>query len=192
MLSFALLLQIFALLNPLSSFPVLMAAYKQKLDVRKIAISASLVAFLIAVLIIFTGPALFGIYGIHTDSFRLAGGVVLFLLGIDTIRPKKPLEEVGEVDSMVSIIATPLLTGPATISFLTLKAIELGQLELLLTSSAAFALVGLVFFLFSLMVPRVNARAVEISSKVLGLFLVAMAIEMMAKGATGLLVATSA
>ena len=37
MVNFALVMQMFALLNPLSSFPVLMAAYKKKLDVRGIA-----------------------------------------------------------------------------------------------------------------------------------------------------------
>lgn len=185
--SLALILQIFALLNPLSSFPVLIAAYKKKMDVRRIAFSASVVAYLLAVAIIFFGPLLFSIYGISVNSFRIAGGVALFLLGLDTIRPKLSVHDVGEMDSLISLIATPLLTGPATISFLTIQAIEIGQLDLLLTASAAFVLVGVIFVLFSLSIPKLNPKVVEISSKVFGLFLMAMAVEMMGKGAAAML-----
>ncbi|MCX6769921.1 MAG: MarC family protein [Candidatus Micrarchaeota archaeon] len=192
LLDTAFILQSFVLLNPLSSFPVLMAAYKKKLNVRQIAIRASIVAFLIALLILFFGPQLFGLYGISTDAFRIAGGAVLFLLGLDTVRPKPKREDVDEVDSLVAIIATPLLTGPAVISFLTIKAIEQGAPSLVVDVSVAFGIVGIVFFLFSLALPRVNEKVIEILSKVMGLFLMAIAIEMLAKGTRALLLSSPA
>ncbi len=183
----ALILQIFVLLNPLSSFPVLLEAYKKKMDVRAIAIAASVVAYAIALSVIFFGPFLFSLYGISIDSFRVAGGVVLFLLGIDTIRPKNEAPDLGEVDSLISIIATPLLTGPATISFLTLAAYDSGALALLPDVTLAFLAVGLVFYIFSLMVKKLNPKVVEITAKVLGLFLTAMAIQMISTGVQALL-----
>lgn len=186
MFNLALIMQIFVLLNPLSSFPVLMAAHKKKLDAQSIAVRASLVAYIIALAIILFGPQFFSLYGINTDSFRLAGGVVLFLLGIETVRPKPVREDVNEVDSLVAIIATPLLTGPAVMSFLTIQAFETGIWPLLISSTAAFLLAGVTFYLFSLFLPKINPKAVEIASKVLGLFLTAIAVEMMAKGAAGL------
>ncbi|MDE1798475.1 MAG: MarC family protein, partial [Candidatus Micrarchaeota archaeon] len=163
----SLILQLFVLLNPLSSFPVLLAAYKRKMDVPSIAVAASVVAFIIALSVIFFGPFLFSLYGISIDSFRVAGGVVLFLLGIDTIRPKHEEPELGEVDSLISIIATPLLTGPATISYLTLAAYDSGPWVLLPDVTLAFLAVGLVFFLFSLTIKRLNPKVVEITAKVL-------------------------
>jgi multiple antibiotic resistance protein len=195
-LDLALILQLFVMLNPLSSFPVLMTAYKSKLDVRKIAINGAVAAYVIAIVVIFTGPLLFDIYGVSTDSFRVAGGVVLFMLGIDTIRRKtngnssqNENEKMGELDSLTSIIATPMLTGPATISFLTLQAIDGGAGTLVINASVAFALVGGLFYLFSLLVPRINPKLIEFSSKILGLFLTAMAVQMIAKGASALLFA---
>ncbi|VVC01526.1 MarC family integral membrane protein [uncultured archaeon] len=185
----SLIMQMFALLNPLSSFPVLMAAYKKKLDVRQIAVRASLAAYVIAMFVLFFGPQFFSLYGVSIDSFRLAGGVVLFLLGIETVRPKPVREDVSEVDSLIAIIATPLLTGPAVISFLAVKAFDSGAMALVEDVTIAFALVGALFYIFSLMLPRVNEKVVEIISKVMGLFLTAIAIEMMAKGATALLMA---
>ena len=189
MFSVAFIMQMFALLNPLSSFPVLMSAYKKKLDVRGIAIKASVVAYLVAMFCLFLGPQFFELYGVSIDAFRLAGGVILFLLGIETVRPKPVRDDIGEVDSLIAIIATPLLTGPAVISFLTIKAMENGAIPLVPDVTLSFLIVGIVFYIFSVMLPRVNEKAVEILSKIMGLFLTAIAVEMMAKGMSALLFA---
>jgi len=189
MLNVAFIMQMFALLNPLSSFPVLMATYKKKLDVRGIAIKASIVAYLVAMFCLFLGPQFFSLYGVSIDAFRLAGGVILFLLGIETVRPKPVREDIGEVDSLIAIIATPLLTGPAVISFLTIKAMEAGAVPLVPDVTISFLIVGAIFYIFSVMLPRVNEKAVEIVSKIMGLFLTAIAVEMMAKGMSALLFA---
>ena len=189
MVNFALVMQMFALLNPLSSFPVLMSAYKKKLDVRGIAVRASVVAYLVAMFCLFFGPQFFNLYGVSIDAFRVAGGVILFLLGIETVRPKPLHEELGEVDSLIAIIATPLLTGPAVISFLTIKAMEDGAVPLVPDVTIAFLIVGAIFYIFSVMLPRINEKAVEILSKIMGLFLTAIAVEMIAKGMSALLFA---
>jgi len=189
MLNVAFIMQMFALLNPLSSFPVLMATYKKKLDVRGIAIKASIVAYLVAMFCLFLGPQFFSLYGVSIDAFRLAGGVILFLLGIETVRPKPVREDIGEVDSLIAIIATPLLTGPAAISFLTIKAMEAGAVPLVPDVTISFLIVGAIFYIFSVMLQRVNEKAVEIVSKIMGLFLTAIAVEMMAKGMSALLFA---
>lgn len=180
----ALILQIFVLLNPFSSLPILMAAYKQRINTKKIALSSTGIAFIIAVLMVFIGPPLLRLFGITMDSFRIAGGLVLLLLGINTIllEDKPPSREVNKSDTLVSIIATPLLTGPATISFITIKANEMGNLSLISNLVFAFLLVGIVFFLFSVVIKHVNMKFVSVTSKVLGLFLVGVAIEMIGTG----------
>ena len=198
MISLGLIIQLFVLINPLSSVPFLLHVYekkqpkRKKRDIRLIAISAVATAFAIAIVIIFTGPTLFDIFGITIDSFRIAGGIVLLLLGLDTIRAKHNHEEMKTegVDSLISIIATPLLTGPATISFITIKTYELGQIPILLNVTLAFLLVGIVFFLCSLMIERINHNLINIISRVLGLFLTAVGIEMISKGLLGVLGST--
>jgi multiple antibiotic resistance protein len=179
---FGLIVQLFILINPLSSFPVLIAAYKNKMDVRKIAYSSVLIAFILAIIIALIGPYLFNFFGITIDSFRIAGGIVLLLLGIETIRTKKEREEVTKTDSLISILATPLLTGPATISFITIKAFEMGRFSLLINIMLAFILVGLVFIASAYSLNKINTKVIDITSRVLGLFLTAMAIEMIATG----------
>ena len=187
LISYSVVFQIFILLNPLSSFPFLMAAHRHKLNVRSIAFGSVMTAFIVAFIIAIAGPSLFSIFGISLNAFRIAGGIVLLLLGLDTINPREKQEDIGEVDHLISIIATPMLTGPATISYITIKAYELGQTALVVNLVAAFILVGIVFMIFSVMVSRVNQKLVNITSRILGLFLTAVAIEMMATGINGFL-----
>ena len=183
LIDIALILQLFVLINPFSSFPVLISAHKNKMNVRKIAISASILALVIAIVIALIGSSLFGLFGVTADSFRIAGGIFLLLLGLDTIRAKnEEKKQVGKVDSLISILATPLLTGPATISFITIKTLEIGRAAILPNILIAFILVGIVFVLFSFTIKKINTRVVEISSKILGLFLTAMAIELISRG----------
>ena len=114
-LSFVLIFQIFILLNPLDSFPLLISAHKKKMNVRAIAYKSVIIAFILALVIVFIGPFLFNLFGISLDSFRVAGGIILFLLGLSMVQSEEDYSEVGSVDGMISLIATPLLTGPAVI-----------------------------------------------------------------------------
>jgi len=189
-IEFALIAQIFALVNPLSSFPILMSAYENKMNVKKVAISAVIVALIIAIVIVFIGPALFKFFGITVDSFRIAGGLILLLLGIETVRSKERCEDkekVTKTDSIISIMATPLLTGPATISFITIKAYEVGKMITLFNVLITFAIVAIIFIIFAFFISKINAKAVNLTSKVLGLFLTAVAIEMIAAGIYGII-----
>jgi len=190
LIDFALILQMFALLNPLSSFPFLIAAYRQKMNVRKIAVYSVITASVIAFSITFVGPVLFRLFGITLDSFRIAGGVVLLLLGLSMIHPKEEdPKKLENVDSLTTIIAIPMLTGPAIMSFITIKAYELGKAQVLFNLIYAFALVALVFLAFAALVSRINPKIVSITSRVIGLFLTAVGIEMISRGFANILIA---
>lgn len=181
-----LIIQLFVLLNPFYSISFLISAHKKKMNVHTIAFKSVITAYIIALIIIFFGPFLFNIFGITLDSFRIAGGVVLLLLGINMVKSHEENgHEFKAIDSLITLIATPLLTGPATISFITIKAYEIGKIPVFINVSLAFVLVGVVFILISYMVDKINLGLVDIASRVLGLFLSAVAIEMIAKGIEG-------
>jgi multiple antibiotic resistance protein len=192
MLDIALVIQIFVLLNPLASFPFLIQAYQEKLNLKMLALKAVLTAFAIAVVIALIGPFLFNIFGITLDSFRIAGGIVLIILGYHMIQPKEEQKKkIETIDHLTTIIATPMLTGPATISFVTIKTMEIGRTEVLTNLVGSFILVGAVFFVFTMLVSKVSPKLVNILSRILGLFLMALAIEMISKGVYGLISAAA-
>jgi multiple antibiotic resistance protein len=188
-ISIPLIIQIFVLVNPLASFPLLVSAYESKLNAKIVAVKSVVVAFAIAVSIALFGPFLFSMFGITLDSFRIAGGVVLLLLAINMVRPpeKEEHEPHHKITSLITIIATPLLTGPATISFITIKAFEIGKVAILVNLLIAFILVALVFIMFAFAVKKINLTVVDILSRIMGLFLSAVAIEMIARGIQGLI-----
>lgn len=180
-------LQLFALINPLSSLPFMIGVHKSGVDVRRLSIRAVITAFIIAIIIAIVGRYLFEIFGITAHSFRIAGGLVLLLLALDTIRgSEEEYKATGtNVDSLIAILATPLLTGPATISFITIKSYEFSVFGILADICIAFLLVGIVFVIFCFSIPRINMKLVDIVSKIMGLFLMAMAVEMVAAGIEG-------
>jgi multiple antibiotic resistance protein len=182
-LNLALVLQLFVLINPLYSLPYLMAAQRQHINVRRVAVSAVITAFIIAVIIALFGPFMFNLFGITLNSLRITGGIVILLLGLETIRSGvESKSNVNHIDTMIAIIASPMLTGPATISFVTIKTYEIGRVPVLANLLAAFVLVAVVFIAFSFAIARIHQRLISITARVLGLFLTAVAIEMMARG----------
>lgn len=183
-----LVVQLFVLINPVGSVPFLVAADRQRMNVPRMAATATLVAFVIAVVITLVGPYLFRAFGITLDSLRVAGGIVLLLLGLETIRQNDGSKNhVTQTDTLISIMASPMMTGPATISFISVKTFDLGRTTVLANVLVAFVLIGIVFVAGSYMIRRINERIISIASRVLGLFLTAVAIEMMAQGLNGLL-----
>ncbi|MEM4330747.1 MAG: MarC family protein [Candidatus Pacearchaeota archaeon] len=182
--SISIILQIVILLNPLASVGVLFSAFKKGFNVKKMALQAVITAFFIALTIIFLGPSLFKVFNVTIDSFRIAGGIVILFLGIQTIWPstEEKNKEIKKFDSLTSLIATPLLTGPATISFLTIKSLELEKVYLVGNLLISFLIVGTIFFIFAYLIKKINLRFVNILSKIIGLFLVAMAVEMITLG----------
>ena len=185
-LDLALILKIFVLLNPLASIPVLFIAYEQKLDIRAVAFKSTLLALVVAMIFIFVGPTLFSIYGISTNSFRVAGGIVVLLLGLSMARGSSDYSKTKQ-DAIVSLIATPLLTGPATMSFLIISAAEMGALSVLANLFIAFLAVAILFLLVAYMMPNINLDYVSFVSRLLGLFLIGLGVEMMAAGVKVLL-----
>jgi len=177
-----LILKIFFLVNPLSSIPLLFLAYKKKMDVRKVAVYSVGLAILVAVLFVFLGPLLFQIYGISIDSFRVAGGVLVFLLGLSMARDQGKSYDHTKPDDLINIIATPLLTGPATLSFLIITTAEVGMGAVLVNIVGAFVLVAFLFLLLAYMLPRINLSYLMFVSRLFGLFLVGLGIEMMVAG----------
>lgn len=187
LISTLLILQLFVLLNPLSSAPFLIKLQKRGIDVRGVASRAVLTAFLVALAITIAGKWLFELFGITQNSFRVAGGIVIMLLGIETIRGDEDAQSGGGLDNYIAILATPILTGPATMSYITLKTFEEGILKVIANLIIAFIGVAAVMYVMTVMISRVNARLIGVISRILGLFLTAMAVEMMAKGLDGLI-----
>ena len=79
---------LFALLDPIGNVPVFAAATAGALAAgrRWVAVYISLFAFLFMTFFFFSGLALLEFFGISLPAFRIAGGVILFLMGLEMAR----------------------------------------------------------------------------------------------------------
>jgi multiple antibiotic resistance protein len=183
-INFVFIVQLFLIINPFASFPFLLEAYKKRVKINKIIFGAVITAYIVAILVAIVGPFLFNMFGISMGGFKIAGGIILLLLGLEMIRAKEEnhLKAGKTADHLISVIATPMLTGPATISFVTLKVTEIGIFAILLNITLAFLFVFLVFYMSSKMLRRINPSVVNIVSRIMGLFLTAISVEMISSG----------
>lgn len=132
---------LFALLNPLGMLPIFIGySAGMRLDVQRwLALLVSLTVLGLMLLFLLTGTAILDFFGITLDSFRIAGGILLLLIGINIVTgdPAKAAKDLviqeqssalGEAKSVYRQIvvpfAMPLLVGPGVIANLILYASE--------------------------------------------------------------------
>ena len=130
---------LFALLNPLGMLPVFIG-YTAGMSIgvqRWLALFVSMTVLGLMLLFLLTGTAILDFFGITLDSFRMAGGILLLLIGIhivmdDPTKAAKDLvieaktSDLSEAKSVYRQIvvpfAMPLLVGPGVIANLILYA----------------------------------------------------------------------
>ena len=80
----------FTLVNPLGIMPVFLTMTQSMGDVqrKKIVRKSTVIAFLTLVSFTVFGRFLFMVFGLSTNGFRLAGGIVIFKIGWDMLQAK--------------------------------------------------------------------------------------------------------
>jgi multiple antibiotic resistance protein len=131
LITFALLCltSLFTMINPIGVIPVYMALVRD-LDAeqaRRVAVKASLFAFLILLIFALAGNAIFNFFHIRIDSLKIVGGVLFFLLGFDMLqvriqRARKPEESESQFvdDIAITPLAIPFICGPGAITMVIL------------------------------------------------------------------------
>jgi multiple antibiotic resistance protein len=168
---------------------------------RTMAIRATLIASAILVVFALFGEALLSGLHIQLDSFRIAGGIMLFMIAIDMVFEKrterreqraekimsKPNEEPHEIEDIsVFPMALPMIAGPGSIATVMLLMSRSQGTEQTLVVLAALACV-MVLILLSLLAAGplmrlVGAQAEAVISRLLGVLLAALAAQYVIDG----------
>jgi multiple antibiotic resistance protein len=197
---------LFALIDPIGSTPLFAAATAgaKPAGQRLTAAYVSLFAFVFLAFFFVTGLWLLRFFGIGLAAFRIAGGALLFLMGLDMARGdlattlSEAASEGGELSTwayarlrferLVVPFAMPLLIGPGAISTAVIYAGEASRLgwQAYAAGVAAIFAVCLTIlgsFWFTGLITRVLGRiGMIIVIRVLGLILCAMAVQFMLAG----------
>ncbi len=175
-------------------FAALTRGYPQKRK-RETAIRATVLGATILLVFALVGTALLEALGIGLPAFRIAGGVLLFLLALDmifasstglrskTVREQE--EESCQQDVSVFPLAIPLLAGPGSITTVLLytgerSATELAVFVAVLLSVVLLTLASLL--LAPLIVGLLGETGANVLSRVLGVLLAALGVQFILDG----------
>ncbi len=89
---------LFTLMDPLGVMPVFleMTEGMNVKERRLIALKSCIVTFAILVLFTLSGRLLFHFFGISTNGFRIAGGIIIFKIGYDMLQARFPHVKLNE------------------------------------------------------------------------------------------------
>ncbi|MGQ9622155.1 MAG: MarC family protein [Candidatus Caldatribacteriaceae bacterium] len=146
------------------------------------AFLAVFVAFVLLVVFLFGGQALFALLGISFSSFMVAGGVILLLLGIEGVLGLEFTRRSADTKAIAVIIGTPLLCGPGAITSIIVLAGRYGYLVPFLALFSALFLTWVLLLYGPKVAGLLGERILEVFSRVLGLLLSAIAVEFVKEG----------
>ncbi len=182
---------LFIVMNPLSSIPVYLALTKDLKAAAKHATinQAALVAGGLAVAFLLVGPLLLQLTELSMAGFKIAGGIVLGILGLQTVLSIHfgSKQEQNDPNAIGLIIGTPMLTGPGVLTSVLLTSEESG----VFTAFAAIVFVVAASWLILRYANRLDRvlgkRFIAVFSKVMGLILLGKGVQLIVFGIKALL-----
>lgn len=174
---------------------VSMTAGESAAQRKATVLRASIATFFTLTAFAALGGSIFAWLGISLGAFRIAGGVLLFLLAVDMLRAQRsrtrssPEEEAeGQQKSDVSIfpLTIPMLAGPgasSTVMVLVSRATSLAQKAIVLGAIALTALsVYVILSSANFIERRLGHTGMNVIERVMGLILAATAVQFVVDG----------
>lgn len=193
------LVTLLAIVNPLACVPFFIH-YTQGFTPalrRRTILVASFSAFVVIAISALLGLKLLEFFGISLASFQVGGGMLLLtsslaMLNAEPAEAKSAKSDLEDADASartsiaVVPLTIPLLTGPATMSTVVIyaeKAKTFWQLGTLVAYGVVIALATMVCFSLAQPIARVLGKTgINVMTRLMGLILAALSVEVMADG----------
>ncbi len=185
-----------AILDPFLAIPMFLTLTSDATDMQRHR-TARAVAFTVLIVLIvcaITGEAILHLFGASLSSFRVGGGLVLLamafaMLNAQTGGLRQTLEEARELETQSTVgivpLAIPLLSGPGAISMVIIAVEGRSWHHQAIVVACVFGVCLIVWGTLRLAVPigrMISTTGRNIATRLLGLLLAAIAIEMVAQG----------
>lgn len=194
---------IFFLVDPFAAIPSFLAITQSVNPVRRkrMARKAALTCFIVLTSFALAGQLIFKMFGITLPAFEIAGGLILLLIGLDMLQAKRSAtqeahgdteEGAAKEDAGIVPLGVPMLAGPGAISSVmvlvgpvpTLWHWQMGAVL------GSIAVTSLMSYLVLAGAGRVRAvlgeTGIRILVRIMGLLLVALAMQFFVNGLTDL------
>jgi multiple antibiotic resistance protein len=192
---------IFFLVDPFAAIPSFIAITSgvDPARRRRMAWKAAVTCFIVLVAFALGGKFIFSLFGIRLPAFEIAGGLILLLIGIDMLEAKRsPTQESVEEtqegaareDAGIVPLGIPMLAGPGAISSVMVLVGQAPnhweQLAILISIAVTAAVSFLVLNGADRLRKLLGETGIRILVRIMGLLLVALAMQFFVNGLTDL------
>lgn len=185
------------IVNPIAVIPTYLVITQQDTPAQRAATArrACFSAACILVAFALAGRQIFNLFGITIDAFRVAGGLILWVVAMDMLhgvrRTQESETEISEgsakQDVALTPLAMPMLAGPGAISTVMVLS---GQADSMANKIAVYvavivtmAVAWVVLRLGERLVLRLGETGIRVMTRIMGLLLAAIAVEFVITGA---------
>lgn len=189
------------MMNPLGSLSIyLQLTRRASLRYqRKTAIRCWIAISVIMIVTLLIGKEMLDLLGITLPSFRFAGGIIMLLVGLSMLQSQEsPLSHThaddvaAEQRDSIAVVpmALPTIIGPGSMTTLILASNDypysLHKLVLCFLCLLLAASMGLILYFGSTIANFVGDSVIKVITRVMGMFIMAIAVGMLASGLMGL------
>jgi multiple antibiotic resistance protein len=184
----------FVVVDPLGNGPIFLSLTQSQNTKEKIQTSIEAVSIATIILISFSviGKFILSYLSISLASFRIAGGLILFIIALEMLfnkRQERKEQIANEVKDKVSIfpLAIPILSGPAAITSIIVIMSDIGDnIVYQIVSIASLISVMLITLVLFIIISKsgdfINKKIVNVFSRVIAIILAALSVQYIIDG----------
>jgi multiple antibiotic resistance protein len=186
---------LFAIVDPFANIPIYISILDRFRERDRPAMirEAVLIAFIALFVFTLVGNIVFQFMGITLYSFKIAGGVLLFIIAVEMLFGRKTRTEISDdtlkeerEDVSIMPLAIPLLTGPGAITtgivFYNSAATIADKLVVLACIVAVFLLSYVILSQGELIHKKLGKTGNKVIIRIMGLLLSAIAVQFVISG----------
>ncbi|ADT84697.1 MarC family protein [Thermococcus sp. SY098] len=159
-------------------------------DIKQLIIRANLIGFILLIIFAVAGKIILqDIFHIDLNALKIAGGFVLFKIGLEALEGggMVTLKKEKNILALAAVpVATPLIAGPAAITTAITLTAEYGIKVSASAILIAILLTALLMFVTLYMIENISKTTLGVFIRIIGLFTMAIGAQMMVEGVGGI------
>jgi len=181
---------LFIILDPILSVPIFAGMTKGQTsrEIHRQAFIAIAVAGALMYIFLVFNTTIFNILGLTLSTFQIAGGIVLFLLGMQMALGLDICKSKGEMPTAAGVvIGTPILCGPGAITTVMLLSNDYGLLIPFIAITLSLVASWIILYFSANIQNLLGPVVTDVMGRVLGMFVAAIAVKFIFNGIIGTL-----
>ncbi len=179
---------LFLIMDPVGNLPIFLGLLRPLEPRRRLFVLARELVIALGVLfgVLLAGQSVLSALQLRQESISIAGGIVLFLIGVKMIfpPPEGMFGEIPDGEPLIVPMAVPLIAGPSTMAALLLLANQSPErtIDWSIALFGAWLATAAILFSGTWLYRLLGPRALSAMERLMGMILVALSVQMVLDG----------